>query len=38
MVTNIIVTDGKKDFQCQLELISDDGLARVKFINKGKHT
>lgn len=36
MVTNIIVTDGKKDFQCQLELISDDGLARVKFINKGK--
>ena len=36
MVTNVIVTDGKKDFQCQLELISDDGLARVKFINKGK--
>lgn len=36
MVTNIIVTDGKKDFPCQLELISDDGLARVKFINKGK--
>lgn len=36
MVTNIIVTDGKQDFQCQLELISDDGLARVKFINKGK--
>lgn len=36
MITNIIVTDGKNDFQCQLELISDDGLARVKFINKGK--
>lgn len=36
MITNIIVTDGKKDFQCQLELISDDGLARVKFINKSK--
>ena len=36
MTTNIIVTDGKKDFQCQLELISDDGLARVKFINRGK--
>ena len=34
--TNIIVTDGKRDFQCQLELISDEGLARVKFINKGK--
>ena len=36
MVTDVIVTDGKKDFQCQLELISDDGLAKVKFINKGK--
>lgn len=36
MVTNVIVTDGKKDFQCQLELISDNGLAKVKFINKGK--
>ena len=36
MTTNIIVTDGHKDFQCQLELISDDGLARVTFINKGK--
>lgn len=36
MTTNIIVTDGKHDFQCQLELISDDGLARVKFINKNK--
>lgn len=36
MVTNIIVTDGRHDFQCQLELISDEGLARVKFINKGK--
>lgn len=36
MITNVIVTDGKNDYQCQLELISDDGLARVKFINKGK--
>ncbi len=36
MITNIIVTDGKKDFKCQLELISDDGLAKVKFINKRK--
>lgn len=36
MLTNVIVTDGKNEFQCQLELISDDGLARVKFINKGK--
>jgi len=36
MSTNVIVTDGNKDFKCQLELISDDGLAKVKFINKGK--
>ncbi len=36
MVTNVIVTDGTREFACQLELISDDGLARVKFINKGK--
>ena len=36
MMTNVIVTDGKNDYQCQLELISDDGLARVRFINKGK--
>ena len=33
---NIIVTDGKKDFPCQLILISDDGLAKVTFINRGK--
>ena len=36
MVTNVIVTDGTREFACQLELISDDGLAKVKFINKGK--
>jgi len=36
MITNVIVTDGTNDFQCKLELISDDGLARVKFINKNK--
>ena len=36
MTTNIIVTDGVKEFPCQLELISDDGLARVTFINKNK--
>lgn len=36
MTTNIIVSDGKREFPCQLELISDDGLARVTFINKGK--
>lgn len=36
MATSVIVTDGVKDYTCQLELISDDGLARVTFINKGK--
>ena len=36
MVTDVYVTDGKKDFLCKIELISDDGLARVKFINHGK--
>lgn len=36
MTTNVIVSDGIHDFQCQLELISDDGLARVTFINKNK--
>lgn len=36
MITDVIVTDGKHDYQCKLELISDDGLARVKFINKRK--
>lgn len=36
MTTNIIVTDGINDYPCQLELISDDGLARVTFINKNK--
>lgn len=36
MTVNVIVSDGKHDYQCQLELISDDGLARVTFINKGK--
>lgn len=36
MSTNAIVTDGVNDYPCQLEFISDDGLARVTFINKGK--
>ena len=36
MMTDAIVTDGKHDYPCKLELISDDGLARVKFINKNK--
>ena len=36
MVTNAIVTDGRTEYPCKLELISDDGLARVTFINRGK--
>ncbi len=36
MITDVIVSDGKKDFSCKIELISDDGLARVRFINNGK--
>ena len=36
MITDVIVTDGKNDYACKIELISDDGLARVKFINKNK--
>lgn len=36
MVTDVIVTDGKQDYTCKIELISDDGLAKVKFINRGK--
>lgn len=36
MTADVIVTDGKQDYMCKIELISDDGLARVKFINKGK--
>ncbi len=36
MITDVIVTDGKNDYPCKLELISDNGLAKVKFINKKK--
>ncbi len=36
MTTNVFVSDGVNDYPCQMELISDDGLARVTFINKGK--
>lgn len=36
MTTNVIVTDGKNDYQCQIELISVDGMAKVVFNNKGK--
>lgn len=33
---NAIVSDGVREFPCKLELISDDGLAKVIFINKNK--
>ena len=33
---NVIVSDGQKDFPCQLILISEDGLSKVTFVNKGK--
>ena len=36
MVTNIFVSDGVRDYPCQLELLTDDGLAKATFINKGK--
>lgn len=36
MMTDAVVSDGQNDYQCKIELISDDGLARVKFINKNK--
>ena len=36
MTTNAIVSDGHNEYPCQLELISDDGLVKVTFINKGK--
>ena len=33
MTVNVMVTDGTRELQAQLELISDDGLASVTFIN-----
>ena len=33
MTTNVILTDGTRDITATLELISDDGLAKVTFIN-----
>ena len=33
---NAIVSDGNRDYPCQLILISDDGLAKVTFSNNGK--
>lgn len=36
MTVDVFVTDGKNEFKCKLDLISDDGLAKVTFINNGK--
>lgn len=33
MMTDVIITDGTRDIQAKLELISDNGLAKVTFIN-----
>lgn len=33
MMTDVIITDGNRDIKAKLELISDDGLAKVTFIN-----
>ena len=33
MTTNVIITDGSRDIQAKMELISDNGLAKVTFIN-----
>lgn len=36
LFTNIIVNNGTRDITCQLELISEDGLASARFINRNK--
>ena len=36
MTVDVTVTDGKNNIPCKLELISDSGLARVKFMFKKK--
>lgn len=36
LVVDILVTDGKSNISCKLELISDNGLAKVKFMFKKK--
>jgi len=33
MTTEVVITDGTRDIPAKLELISDDGLAKVTFIN-----
>ena len=36
MTTDVFVTDGTNDYKCKIELISDNGLAKVRFFNRGK--
>ena len=36
MVVDVLVTDGKNNIMCKLELISENGLAKVKFLFKKK--
>lgn len=36
LVVDVAVTDGKNNIQCKLELISENGLAKVKFMFKKK--
>ena len=33
MLVDVWVSDGKKDFPCKLEMVSESGLAKVTFIN-----
>ncbi len=36
LVVDVLVTDGKSNISCKLELISENGLAKVKFMFKKK--
>ena len=36
MTVKAFISDGKNDYPCQLNFVSDDGLAKVTFINNGK--
>ncbi len=36
MIVDVFVSDGQNEFPCKMKLISDDGAAKVTFINKKK--
>ena len=36
MIVDVFVSDGQNDFPCKMKLISDDGAAKVTFINNKK--